>query len=429
MVGRAPASLRNEQVSTVSETTSATTNEQPWGRVDENRTVYVREGDSEREVGQFPDGTPEEALAYYERKFADLEGAVTLLEARVARGTAGGDVAEIVAKLQQQLVEPAAVGDLASLRARVEKLGGKASELTEKQQAEREAAKQLALEQREAIVVEAERLAAQPESSIRWKETGQAFEQLFNDWQAAQRGGPQLPKSAADALWKRFRSARQSFDTARRAHFAQLDATNKDVKQRKERLIAQAEELAPKGIDGIPSYRRLLDEWKLAGRASRKLDDQLWARFKAAGDVLYEAKAAEVAQTNEEYAANLVAKQALLDEHADALLSETDRVAARKRLTGVQLKWDEIGRVPREAVREIEGRLRKAEDHVKSLEDEHWRKTNPETKARSEGLRGQLEASIAELKAEIEGAKDAKAKAEAEQKLATQQSWLDAIGD
>ena len=83
---------------------SETTNEQPWGRVDENRTVFVREGDSEREVGQFPDGTPEEALAYYERKFADLEGAVTLLEARVARGTAGNDVAEIVTKLQAKLV-------------------------------------------------------------------------------------------------------------------------------------------------------------------------------------------------------------------------------------------------------------------------------------------------------------------------------------
>jgi ribosome-interacting GTPase 1 len=85
--------------------------------------------------------------------------------------------------------------------------------------------------------------------------------------------------------------------------------------------------------------------------------------------------------------------------------------------------------VPRESVRDVEGRIRKIEDHVKSLEDEHWRKTNPETKARSEGLRGQLEASIAELKAEIEGAKDAKAKAEAEQKLATQESWLAAIGD
>ncbi len=278
-------------------------------------------------------------------------------------------------------------------------------------------------------MVEAERLAAQPEQSIRWKETGQAFEQLFTDWQASQRGGPQLPKAAADALWKRFRSARQSFDTARRAHFAQLDATNKDVKQRKERLIAQAEELAPKGIEGITAYRRLLDDWKLAGRASRKLDDQLWARFKAAGDVLYQAKAAEIAQTNEEYTANLTAKQALLDEHAESLLAETDRQAARKRLTELQLKWDEIGRVPREAVREVEQRLRAVEDHVKSLEDEHWRKTNPETKARSEGLRGQLESSIAELQQEIANAKDAKAKAEAEQKLATQQSWLAAIGE
>lgn len=415
----------NEQVSTVSETT----NEQPWGRVDENRTVFVRDGDSEREVGQFPDGTAEEALAYYERKFADLAGAVTLLEARINRGTAGNDVADIVAKLQQQLVEPAAVGNLASLRARVEKLSGKANELSEKHQAEREAAKQQAVEQREVIVAEAERLAAQPEASVRWKETGQAFEQLFEDWQAAQRSGPQLPKSVADAMWKRFRSARQIFDTARRAHFAQLDATNKDVKHRKERLISQAEALASRGIDGIQSYRGLLDEWKGAGRASRKLDDQLWARFKAAGDVLYQAKSEEAAQTNEEYTANLTAKQALLDEYADPLLSQTDRAAARKRLTELQLKWDEIGRVPRESVRELEVRLRKVEDHVRSLEEEHWRKSNPETKARSEGLRGQLETSIAELKAEIEQAKDAKSKAEAEQKLATQESWLSALGD
>jgi hypothetical protein len=408
---------------------SETTNEQPWGRVDENHTVFVREGDGEREVGQFPDGTPEEAIAYFERKYADLAGAITLLEARIARGTAGAEVATTVAKMQEQLVTPAAVGDLASLRARVEKLGGKANELTEKQQAEREAAKQQALAARETIVIEAERLAAQPESSVRWKETSLAFEQLFTDWQTAQRSGPQVPKSAADALWKRFRSARQSFDTARRAHFAQLDASNKEVKQRKESLIEKAEALAPKGVEGITSYRRLLDDWKQAGRASRKLDDQLWARFKAAGDVLYAAKAVEAAQTNEEYAANLTAKQALLDEFADAILADSDRSSARKRLTALQLKWDEIGRVPRESVRDTEHRLRAVEDHVKKLEDDHWKKTNPETKARSEGLRGQLEASIAELQDEVAQAKDPKAKAEAEAKLATQQSWLDAIGD
>lgn len=409
-------------------TVSEATNEQPWGRVDENHTVFVREGDTEREIGQYPDGTPEEALAYYERKFADLAGQVTLLEARIARGTAGGEVADTVAKLQQQLTEPAAIGDISALRARVEKLGGKAHQLTEKQLAEREAAKQEAFAKREAIVAEAERLAAQPEPQIRWKETGERFEQLFTEWQTAQRTGPQLPKSQADGLWKRFRAARQSFDTARRAHFAQMDATNKEVKQRKERIIAAAEALAPRGVDGIPAYRSLLDEWKAAGRASRKLDDQLWARFKAAGDVLYEAKAAEVAQTNEEYTANLEAKQALLAE-AEPLLQATDRVSARKQLTALQLRWDEIGRVPRESLRDIEGRMRKIEDHVKSLEDEHWRKTNPETKARSEGLRGQLEDSIAELTKQLAEATDSKVRAEAEAKLATQQSWLAALGD
>lgn len=402
--------------------------EHPWGRVDENRTVFVRDGDTEREVGQFPDGTAEEAIAYYERKFNDLEGQVTLLEARIARGVAGAEVTDTVERLRKQLEEPAAVGDLASLRARVEKLGGRAEEFSEKQQAERKAAKAEALAAREAIVVEAERLIAQPQSQIRWKETGQAFEQLFTDWQQIQRTGAHVSKSQADALWKRFRTARQSFDTARRAHFAELDAVNKDVKQRKERLISQAEALAGRGVDGIPAYRALLDEWKGAGRASRKLDDQLWARFKAAGDVIYQAKAAEVALQDEEYAENLRAKEALLSE-GESLLSATDRVAARKQLTALQVKWDEIGRVPRDSVREVEGRLRKIEDHVKSLEDEHWRSTNPETKARSEGLRGQLEASIAELTAEISAASDPRAKAEAEQKLATQKSWLAALGD
>lgn len=408
--------------------TTVSENEQPWGRVDDDLNVYVRDGETEREIGQFPDGTPEEALAYYERKYTDLEGQVTLLEARIARGVAGGDAATAVAHLQEQLVKPAAVGDLGALRARLEKLTDKADELSEQQKAEREAARAEALAQREAIIAEAERLSAQPETSIRWKETGEAFERLFVDWQTAQRGGVTVPKSQADALWKRFRAARQTFDTARRAHFAKLDATNKEVKQAKERIIAQAEALAPRGIDGIPSYRKLLDDWKASGRASRKLDDQLWARFKAAGDVLYAAKAAEIAQQDEEYGANLIAKEALLEE-AEPLLQETDRQAARKKLTALQIRWDEIGRVPRDSLRAVEGRLKKIEDHVRGLEEEHWRASNPETKARSEGLRGQLEASIAELTAEIAAASDDRARAEAEQKLATQQSWLAALGD
>lgn len=410
---------------TVNESTNAT----PWGRVDETNTVYVREGDSERVVGQFPDGNATEALAYFERKFDDLEGQVHLLEQRINSGSAGMDIAQSVKNLEEQLVEPAAVGDLQGLRDRMVKLSERAQEFVDKQRAERALLKQQALEAREAIVVEAERLAAQPEDQIRWKESGKAMDDLFASWQTAQRQGPQITKSEADALWKRFRTARSSFDAARRRFFSQMDAANKEVKHRKEQLIRQAEELASQAAQGIPAYRKLLDEWKLAGRASRKVDDQLWARFKAAGDVLYAAKADEIAQENVEYEKNLELKQALLVE-AEPILKLTDHQAARKALTEIQIRWDEAGRVPRESLREIEGRIRAIEDHVRKLEEDHWDRTNPETIARSEGLKGQLEASIQELHEEIQQAEadgDAKKLKTAKDKLETQESWLRAL--
>lgn len=413
---------------TANERMVTTENNTSWGRVDEDGTVYVREANSERAVGQYPDSTPEEALNYFTRKFDDLEGQVTLLEARIARDTAPGNVIESVTKLQTQLEAPAAVGDIASLRARVEKLQVKAREHSEQHRQERERAKAEALAEREQIVAEAEKLAAVPAEQIRWKGTGEAFQKLFEQWQASQRKGPQIPKAQADALWKQFRTARQSFDSARRQHFARMDQNNKEVKARKEKIIAAAEALAPKGADGIPSYRGLLEDWKAAGRANRKTDDQLWARFKAAGDVLYNAKAQDQAVVDEEYRENLVKKEALLDE-AESLLKETEHKKARAKLTEYQLQWDEIGRVPRDSLRQVENRMRAIESHVKNLEDSHWRETDPETQARSEGLRGQLEASIEELEREIANASNESEKKAAQDKLTTQKSWLEALNN
>lgn len=418
-----------EQSGSNGETVNESTTTNPWGRVDDTNTVYVREGDSERAVGQYPDGTPEEALAYFTRKYDDLAGQIHLLEQRINSGSAGADISQSVTSLTEQLAEPAAVGDLESLRARLAKLQERAEEYAQKQREERAALKAQALAEREAIVVEAESIAGQPEQQIRWKDSGKAMEELFAKWQSAQRQGPQIAKSDADALWKRFRNARTSFDAARRRYFSQMDATNKQVKQVKEKLITAAEALASRGPEGIPSYRALLDEWKAAGRASRKIDDQLWARFKEAGDVLYAAKAEEIAQENVAYEENLSVKRALLDE-ATPILTMTDHAEARTLLTDIQLRWDEVGRVPREALREVENKIRDIENHVRKLEEDHWEATNPETIARSEGLKGQLEASIAELNSELQRAEDAgdvKLVASTKEKLATQESWLKAL--
>ncbi len=400
--------------------------ERGLGRVDEHGTVAVKDGDDWRVVGQFPDVTPEEALAYFERKFADLEGQVRLLEQRIRAGANAKDVAKAASHLRVTVVGASAVGDVPSLLSRLDALRGELGQLEAEQQAATKAELEQAVAERERVVSSIEQLASGDLSDVQWKQMMQRVDDLFADWQRLQKDGPRLPKSQADALWKRFRDARSTLETARRKFFAELDAAHKDVRARKQALVEQAQALAPKGADGIPAYRSLLDQWKAAGRAGRKVDDALWAQFKEAGDALFAAKAEQAAVDNEEYAANLEAKRALLEEAAP-ILEITDRTAAREALIKIQQRWDEIGRVPREALREVEDRMRKIETHVRELDEQHWKRSNPERKARSEGLAGQLEEAIEKLEAELAEASDPARKAEIEAELATKRSWLEVV--
>jgi hypothetical protein len=403
--------------------------QQPWGRVAEDGTVYVREGDGERAVGEFPGATPEEALAYYERKFADLAGQVSILEQRARRGAPAADIAKSVATLKTSVVGASAVGDLAALEARLDKLGGAVDELTEQQSAEAKAALSDALAVREQIVVEVENLAAEDPAKTQWKRTSAQLDELFARWQQHQKEGPRLPKNEANELWKRFRAARSIIERNRKAFFAELDAQHRDARTTKTALIERAEALVPRGVEGIPQYRELLDEWKRAGRAGKRDDDALWARFKAAGDQIYAAKAQADAVENEEYSGNLEAKLALLDE-AEPLLNETDRDVAKSKLLDIQRRWDEIGRVPREQVRTVEDRLRRVETAVRKLDEEHWRANNPEKQARSAGLAAQLTEAIERLEAELADAQasgDAKAIADAQEAIDARKAWLNAL--
>ncbi|MGO8609700.1 DUF349 domain-containing protein, partial [Rhizobium johnstonii] len=73
---------------------------------------------------------------------------------------------------------------------------------------------------------------------------------------------------------------------------------------------------ASKGEDGIADYRTLLDQWKNSGRAGKKADDALWARFKAAGDALYAARAGREEADAEASKEKIEAKKVLLIEAA-----------------------------------------------------------------------------------------------------------------
>lgn len=408
----------------------STSEQQPWGRVDDSGTVFVREGEEWREVGQYPDGTAEEALAYFERKYADLAGQVTLLEQRVKRGAPAADVKKAVAKLRADLTEAKAVGDINALSERVTALEGTLGELSEQQSEQAKAELEQAVAERLEIVVQAEAIAAQDPAKTQWKQSTEQMAALFAAWQKHQQDGPKLAKNVANDLWKRFRAARSTVDANRRAFFADLDATHKTARNRKQELIAEAEALVSRGAEATTAYRRLLDEWKLSGRAGKRQDDALWAKFKAAGDAIYQAKAEVDAVDSAEFEANFEKKAALL-EQATPLLELSDREQIRQTLLGIQRQWDEIGKVPREKIRQVEDGLRAVETHLRKLDEEHWSKNNPETKARTEGLAGQLNAAIEKLEQELAAAQatgDAKKISKATEALEARKAWLNVLG-
>ncbi|MGM7665807.1 DUF349 domain-containing protein [Microbacterium sp. A93] len=402
-----------------------------FGRVAEDGTVEVREGDDWRVVGQYPDGTSDEALAYYIRKFDDLAFKVHTLEQRHQSGGASASELTTQAKrLVDEVTGAAAVGDLASLRARLDAL---TATLAEASEAEAQQAKELVdkgIAERTVLVDGIEAIAARDLSKVQWKQVTEEVTTLFDAWQAQQQSGPRLPKGISQQLWKRFRDARSVIDKSRRTFYADLDETHKSARNQKSQLIERAEALASKGVDGIPAYRNLLDEWKASGRAGRKADDALWARFKAAGDALYSARAEQSAAEEAESAPKIEAKKALIEE-AKAVADESNIKQARALLTRIQTQWDEIGRVlPRDTDRTLDDKLRVIEQALKSREEVDWKRNNPETKARANDMSQKLLDAIEKLeteKAAAEKAGDKRAAKEAADALDARKAWLNAL--
>lgn len=401
-----------------------------FGSVAEDGTVTVRDGDTERVVGQFAGGDTDEALGLYVRRYLDLKAQVALLETRLPT-IAVKEATSTLATLTEQLVEPAAVGDLPALRERLAVLASQADALQAEARKAKEAARAQAITERTAIVEQVEAIAATDAARIQWRDATAKVTALLDEWKEAQRTGVRIDRPTEDALWKRFSHARTSFDKARRAHFSDLDRRNSDAKGVKEQLVVQAEALAG-STDWGPTgsrFRALMDEWRVAPRGRRKDDDALWARFKGAQDTFFGARAAVNAEIDTEYEANLAVKLELL-EKAEALLPITDLPAARRNIRTIQDAWDEAGKVPRAEMQRTEARLRAVEQAIRDAEQAEMRRTDPEMKARVDGATAQLLDSITALEADLAAAQaagNARKVKEAESALATRRQWLEAV--
>ncbi|KUM32940.1 DUF349 domain-containing protein [Arthrobacter sp. EPSL27] len=399
-----------------------------WGRVEGDGHVFLTVDGEEHPVGQYPGVSDDEALGYFARKYDDVVAQILLLEQRVSSKAPTTDMQKTVTHLRELLAERNMVGDIRSAEGRLDTLAQQITALEKAEKAEHEAVRAAELAAREAIVAEAEEIAGHDPAQIQWKTSSARMNELFESWKTAQKSGVRLGRSNEDALWKRFRAARTVFDRHRRAYFSQLDSNNSAAKAAKEKLITEAEALSSSTDWGFAAgeYRRLMDQWKASPRASRKDDDALWARFRAAQDVFFTNRQAANDEIDQEYGANLVVKEALLVE-ANELLPIKDLAAAKKSLQSIRDRWEEAGKVPRSDMGRVEAGLRKVEDAVRQAEDENWKRSNPETKARTNSALTQLESAIAGLRddlAKAEKAGDQRKIQAAKEALEAREAWL-----
>lgn len=394
-----------------------------FGRVDPDGTVYVSTGSGERAVGQVPDVTPDEALAFFVRRFAALELEVTLLEQRLGSGAVSPDDARHTIKnLTRSVAEANAVGDLAGLTARLEALSPRLAEASEARKAERAKQHEATRASKEAMVTEAETLAQGND----WRGGVNRFRELLDEWKAL----PRIDRATDDALWHRFSSARTTYTRRRKAQFAEQSSKWSDAKAAKEQIIVEARELADSTEWGPTSgaFRDLMTRWKAAGSAQRDADEKLWTEFRGLQDQFFNARTAAQSAQDEEFTGNLEAKEALLSKAEAEIVPVTDVAAGRAAFRDFLEAYHALGKVPRDAIRGLDNRVRAIEQAVKKAEDDEWKRTDPEARQRAEETVAMLTAEIDKLQAKAEKASargDKQAVKKAEDSIATYTTWLD----
>ena len=355
-----------------------------FGRVGEDGTVYVITPTGDRAVGSYPGKSPEEALAYFVKKFEMAASEVALLAARIRSGAmVPSDAHEAVNKLRTQITELNGVGDLANLASSLEKIPALISEhegayqaRKAAQNAEREARKVEAEAIKEKIVAEAESMI----DSVAWKVTTARLKELLDEWKKA----PRLDKKVDAALWKRFSSSRNKFDKRRRVHFSNLDSEQKKVASTKELIVKEAESLANsrEWLNTAKRYKELMDQWKASGRGKKSADTALWNRFKTAQDTFFKAKNADMDKRKNSMVENLAKREAMIVEF-EALLPISDFRSAKNKFYDLMGKWQKIGMTDRKKRSTFDARIKKVEDEINELERNFQRKSDPSAKAQA----------------------------------------------
>lgn len=223
------------------------------------------------------------------------------------------------------------------------------------------------LEAKTAFCEQAEALAENENVVEAFKE----LQKLHEQWKDL---GP-VAKEYRDEIWERFRAATSVINKRYQAHFEGLKEQQVKNLEAKTALCEQVEAIAEKEITSSTQWNTLSKEiediqakWKTIGFATRKDNQKIYDRFRAACDKFFERKRASLTEFKDSMNANLEKKMAIIEE-AESLKTSTDWKATTDRLIELQKQWKEIGAVPRKKSEQIWKRFRAACDEFFTARD------------------------------------------------------------
>lgn len=177
-----------------------------------------------------------------------------------------------------------------------------------------------------------------------------AFHQLQKLHQEYRETGP-VAKELRDEIWKRFKDASTVINKRHQDHFEAIKAKEEENLAKKTELCQQVEALE---FDGLKTYAQweemtkqvlaIQAEWKTVGFTPRKVNAEIFERFRMACDRFFQAKTAYFKANREKLNANLTAKNALI-EKAEALKDSTDWGTTTNKFVELQKEWKAIGPV------------------------------------------------------------------------------------
>ncbi len=230
------------------------------------------------------------------------------------------------------------------------------------------------LEAKEAFCQAAEKLSENENVVEAFRE----LQKLHEQWKEF---GP-VAKEFRDSIWDRFKAATAVINKKYQAYFEGQKEKQQENLAEKTKLCEQVEAIAGKEVKSSNEWNTLSTEieeiqktWRTIGFATRKENQKIYDRFRAACDRFFTRKREYYSQFKDSMNENMEKKLSLI-EQAEALKDSKEWKKTTEALIALQKQWKEIGAVPRKKSEQLWKRFRAACDEFFNERDKNAKPEN-----------------------------------------------------